>query len=349
MKKILCILLMCLSAFAEERRELKSEDLPSYIKRIQSYGERVDFNFDATKVIYVTKPRGEVEELNLKTGKITQITADLPRKKDVGFFRCSYLINGELLLTGGMSRRECTFYVVSKDRKKLTKINEPCWEGAAVSRTSMNVAWTPNHIVLYKAELKYKDGTPYFDKKEEVLTTSDSFPLIPDYQNRKTKPGQSLKTYIEPQNFIPGQEHILTFAHYGKDPYHAETMTINLNTKEINHLSKDKDGKHFDAEPEGAFPRGGYTCMESTYLNDKGQHGCEILRMKVDGSEPPVRLTYFSKIWNRFKATNPVISDDGKWMAFQHGVMWDSVAGKGYGLYIMDLEKAYKALGISSK
>ncbi|MCH2207619.1 MAG: hypothetical protein MK132_17320 [Lentisphaerales bacterium] len=72
----------------------------------------------------------------------------------------------------------------------------------------------------------------------------------------------------------------------------------------------------------------------------------EIVRVKVDGSESPVRLTYFSKIWNRFKATNPVISDDGKWMAFQYGIMWDKVAGKGYGLYLMDLQKAYKFLGV---
>ena len=348
MRIFLYFLIMSVSLFAE-RKELNPKDLPSYIRKIQSYGERVDFNFDASKIIYVTQPCGEVEELDLSTGEITQITSGLSRKKNVGFFRCSYLVNGELLLTGGLSRRECTFFIVSKDRQKLTKIDEPCWEGAAVSRTSMNVAWTPNHIVLYKAELKYKEGVPFFDNKEEVLTTSDSFPIIPDYQNRKTNPGQSLKTYIEPQNFIPGQEHILTFTHYGKEPYHAETLTINLNSKEINHLTKDSNGKLFDAEPEGAFPNGGYTCLESTFLNEKGQHGCEILRMKVDGSEPPVRLTYFSKIWNRFKATNPVISDDGKWMAFQHGIMWDSVAGKGYGLYLMDLEKAYKALGISSK
>ena len=43
-----------------------------------------------------------------------------------------------------------------------------------------------------------------------------------------------------------------------------------------------------------------------------------------------------------------MISDDGKWMAFQYGIMWDSVAGAGYGLFVMDLEKAYAVLGIEN-
>ena len=68
----------------------------------------------------------------------------------------------------------------------------------------------------------------------------------------------------------------------------------------------------------------------------------------MDGSGAPVRLTHFSKIWHRFKATNPVISDDWKWMAFQYGIMWDSGAGAGDGLFVMDLEKAYAALGIEN-
>ena len=67
---LLCVLFLT-SAYAEERKTLNPADLPSYIRKIQNYGERVDFNFDATKVIYVTKPRGEVEELDLKTGKFS--------------------------------------------------------------------------------------------------------------------------------------------------------------------------------------------------------------------------------------------------------------------------------------
>lgn len=349
MKYILILLIGMTTVFADERRELAPKDLPDHIRKIQNYGERVDFNFDATKVIYVTKPCGEVEELDLKTGQVEKITVNLPRKEGVGFFRCNYLRDGRIFATAGLSRRECSMFIISKDRKTLTKINEPCWEGPAVSRTTNKIAWTPNHIVIYKADLVFKNGQPVLENKEEVLTTSDSAKFIPEYQNRMTAPGKSLMTFVEPQNFVPGQAHLLTFSHYGKAPYTAETMVINMKTNEFVHLSKDKSDKHFDAEPEGAFPTGGYTTVESTFLNKKGQHGAEIVRVKVDGSESPVRLTYFSKIWNRFKATNPVISDDGKWMAFQHGIMWDKVAGAGYGLYIMDLEKAYENLGISKK
>ena len=32
------------AVYAEERKVLNPEDLPSYIRKIQNYGERVDFN-----------------------------------------------------------------------------------------------------------------------------------------------------------------------------------------------------------------------------------------------------------------------------------------------------------------
>ena len=52
------------------------------------------------------------------------------------------------------------------------------------------------------------------------------------------------------------------------------------------------------------------------------------------------RLTYFSD-YKGYKSSNPVISDDGKQMAFQLAKSTDQ-AGIGYGIFVMNLTKAIK-------
>jgi hypothetical protein len=51
-------------------------------------------------------------------------------------------------------------------------------------------------------------------------------------------------------------------------------------------------------------------------------------------------LTFFNTN-GKFKATNPVISDDGRYMAFMVAKCQE-VAGIGHGIYIMDIGKFEK-------
>jgi hypothetical protein len=51
-------------------------------------------------------------------------------------------------------------------------------------------------------------------------------------------------------------------------------------------------------------------------------------------------MTNFSD-YKGYKSSNPVISDDGRFMAFQLAKSTD-LAGIGYGIFIMDLKKAKK-------
>ena len=63
----------------------------------------------------------------------------------------------------------------------------------------------------------------------------------------------------------------------------------------------------------------------------------DLYKLKLDSSGTWERLTYFSK-YGKFKATNPVVSDDGKFIAFMVPHL-DEVAGIGHGIYILDIEK----------
>ena len=51
-------------------------------------------------------------------------------------------------------------------------------------------------------------------------------------------------------------------------------------------------------------------------------------------------MTYFND-YPGYKATNPVVSDDGRFMAFQMAKVGDP-AGVGRGIFIYDFEKAEK-------
>ncbi len=56
------------------------------------------------------------------------------------------------------------------------------------------------------------------------------------------------------------------------------------------------------------------------------------------GSSEYTRLTYFSDYPN-YKCSNPVVSDDGHFIAFQMGMAGEA-AGVGHGIFVYDLTKA---------
>ncbi len=91
-------------------------------------------------------------------------------------------------------------------------------------------------------------------------------------------------------------------------------------------------------ECEGIYPDGRYTNVEADRQVDKlgGQHGSrniDIWKLRLDGTGKDFeRLTYFND-YEGYKASNPVVSTDGKFMAFQVAHPADE-AGVGYGILL---------------
>jgi Tol biopolymer transport system component len=112
-------------------------------------------------------------------------------------------------------------------------------------------------------------------------------------------------------------------------------MGIDLGTGEVSDYSK-KPGTY--NEVEGIFPGGSYTCVESDrqceFLGgDAGAGNIDIWKLKLDGSGNDfTRLTFFND-YEGSKASNPVVSTDGRFMAFQSAKATDP-AGVGYGILI---------------
>jgi Tol biopolymer transport system component len=149
---------------------------------------------------------------------------------------------------------------------------------------------------------------------------------------------------LEAQDFYD-HDSKLTFTCYNhKDlPANVEilsnVMSLDLKTGRVVNMTQN-DGTY--NEVEGIFPDGQYTCVEGDrqVAQIGGNHGMrnvDIWKLKLDGTGKDfVRLTHFND-FERWKASNPVVSTNGKYMAFQAASTKDD-AGVGYGILLYQLK-----------
>jgi Tol biopolymer transport system component len=310
-----------------------AENLPSGIKRITQFGERADWSHDGKKILFVEKTYGDVYEVELSTGKISLITGHFYHG---GFTRALYLANGDVLLSGCTSfdaadphvnrQKKAELWILDKSfRKPPVRLGTKCSEGPAVSRKNMKIAWT---VVSNQYPDSLKRGQYLFLMADIVYENG-----ISKLANRKVIFDNTGTPYrdIEVQNFVPPDEKKLIFSGY---QYRGtDVMMLDLETGAVTDLSNADN--QYD-EPEGIFPDGKYCCVEC----DRETGAVDIYKLKLDGSGTLTRMTNFSD-YKGYKSSNPVISDDGRFMAFQLAKATD-LAGIGYGIFVMDLKKAKK-------
>jgi hypothetical protein len=334
----LCVLVAFLSPVcfgAEPNLAGKSplDELPPYIKQVTYFGERPDWSHsregrqtaDGKKILFLSKMFGDAMEIELASGKIRMLTNNFYH---AGFVRALYLANGDILLSGARTfdpqhaissrlEKNAELWVLKKDLSKPpVPLGEHCSEGPAVSRTRMTIAWTlRDKGQFFMGDIIYdNNGVPKLVNKKLILEA--------------TKP--PLRRGIETQNFRPPDEKELIFSGYsvnGGDVFGLDIAT----GKFVNYSNSPKI---YD-EPEGIFPDGKYTCVECDRHNPKGNQYIDIYKLALDGSGLMERLTHFAD-YPGYKASNPVVSDDGKFIAFQYGKKGDQ-PGVGRGILIFDI------------
>ena len=312
-------------------------DLPPYITRLTLFGERADFSHDGRRVLFLEKTFGDVYEVDLETKRPRLLTGHYPHH---GYTRALYLANGDILLSGaerldpehpGDARVQCSLSVLDKGgTKRPVALGTKCSEGPAVSRKRLHIAWT--HVAaqypgemprgssrIYEADVVYEGGTPKLGEQRLVLDSRD----LP------------FRCTLEAQNFRPPDERELTFSAYGHQG--TDVCGVAPGTKRVTNYSDAPD--QYD-EPEGISPDGRWTLVECDRegLSGRGPEHVDIWKLSLDGNRAWDRLTYFNK-YPGYKASNPVVSDDGRVMAFQMARSRDP-AGVGYGIFLYDFAKA---------
>jgi Tol biopolymer transport system component len=192
----------------------------------------------------------------------------------------------------------------------------------------MHIAWT--HVAgeypeempagtsrMQEADIVYENGAPKL-ANQKLIINSTNLPF---------------KCTLETQNFRPPEEKELTFSAYGYQG--TDVCGVNLETKKVVNYSNSPG--QYD-EPEGIFPDGQYTLVECDKQNHQGSTHIDLWKLKLDGSGEYERLTFFSD-YPGYKASNPVVSDDGKFIAFQLAHSRDA-AGVGHGIFVYDVGRA---------
>jgi Tol biopolymer transport system component len=316
-----------------------ADELPSYITRITHFGQRADWSHDGKRILFLERTFGDVFEIHIESRSIRPISHHYYHE---GYTRALYLSNGDIILSGAPdfdaedpwpSRGEnAELSILSKDLDKPpVPLGTKCSEGPAVSRKEMKIAWTIDHgdypdelpegaAQIWMADIVYEGETPKLINKKMILDSRD----LP------------FESGLETQNFRPPDEKELIFSAYGYEG--TEVYGVNIETGELTqNYSK---SPHYE-EPEGIYPSGEYTLVEMDRHKPEGVQYIDVYRLTLDGSGEIFRVTHFGD-YPGFKGSNPVVSDDGNYIAFQMAKYGDP-AGVGRGLFIYDIQKARAA------
>jgi hypothetical protein len=300
------------------------DDLPPYITRVTHFGQRADWSHDGERILFLSKTFGDAYEIELATGVIRPMTHHYFHE---GYTRVLYLANGDLLLSGARAfdvadpwksrdEKQAELWVLKRDLSSPpTALGVHCSEGPAVSRKNMRIAWTQGGA-FWQGNIEYPDGSAKLTYVKKLLDKRD----LP------------FETGLETQNFRPPTENELIFSAYGYQK--TEVMGLDLTTGTVVNYS---NAPHQYDEPEGIFPDGRHTLVECDAHNPKGSQFIDIYKLALDGSGDHERVTFFGE-YPGYKASNPVVSDDGRYIAFQYARLGDR-AGVGRGIFVLDLQK----------
>jgi hypothetical protein len=339
--------LLALSAaaccFAQRNPGNPLDALPPNIEVLSHFGERPDFSPDNQRVAFMAKSFGDAFVLDLKTRVLRCLTCNVPAAV---FLRVMHLPTGDYLLIGpaqftdvhtSRTRDNELWFLSQKPGSRPVRLGVKLSEGIAISKISNKVSFSelPEQVPgmpkvdsdMVTADIDLSGPTPRLVNRKLVYTShSDSCRLeAQDFYDRDTK-----------MTFTCYDNHDLR---KGGDQY-AMVMGIDLATGQITDFSQAPDTYN---ETEGIFPDGEHTCVEGDrhVAQLGGHHGnmnIDIYKLRLDGTGKDfVRLTHFND-YQGFKASNPVISTDGKLMSFQMGRSGEE-AGVGYGILLYHLDR----------
>jgi Tol biopolymer transport system component len=333
--KVLISFFILLFTVADKRKPGSPLDhLPKNIEILTHFGERADFSPDNKSIAFMSKSFGDAFVIDLRTRNIRCLTCNIPA---ASFLRVMHLSTGDYILIGPdhfedirISRsRDNELWFLSKERgSRPIKLGQKMSEGAAISKKNLTIAFSElrapdlaegaSRIIM--ADIDLTGGTPKLINKKTIYESKDR------------------SCTLEAQDFYDNDTK-MTFVCYEPNNL-ASVMTIDLKNGEVVNQSKAPGSYN---ETEGIFPDGLYTLVEADRQcewlgSTRGSGNIDIWKLRLDGTGKDfVRLTNFND-YEGGKASNPVISTDGKYMAFQSAKTTDP-AGVGYGLLLYRFKK----------
>jgi len=334
---LLAVVTFCLSQIIlgqEKKSGSPEKNLPPNIVQLTGFGERASWSPDGKRIAFMSKSFGDAFEIDLQTKMIRLLTGQILHK---GFLRVQYLPNGDFFLIGARTfedirttrSRDQEMWVLKADAKEPpVPLGHKISEGVAISRKQMKIAWSNTHgqypdqlaqgeSVIYTGDIVYKNGVPTLENKQEIIRAKGP------------------ECTLEAQDFRNNDTELVYVCY--RSPY-ADVLGVDLSTKKTIVYRKLADEYN---EVEGIYPDGKYTLVESSREQGgperQNSRYIDIWRLKLEpNSTDFVRMTRWGD-YDGYKASNPVVSPDGKWIAFQSARSKDP-AGVGYGIFLLKVK-----------
>ena len=338
MKTVLVLAFFCsaLTQYLPRKTGSPLDHLPPNIEILTHFGERADISPDNRRVAFMAKSFGDAMLIDLKTRIITCLTCNVP---GAVFLRVMHLVTGDYILIGpdhfenirtSRTRDNELWFLSKAPGAKPVKLDQKMSEGAAISKKSLKIAFSvlpaqdsglaPGTSKLIVADVDLSGGAPNLINKKTVYESKDR------------------SCVLEAHDFYDNDKKMIFTCYQPHDT--ASVMGIDLQTGEVTNFSKAPGTYN---EPEGIFPDGLYTAVEADrqceeFGGERGAGNIDIWKLRLDGTGKDfTRLTHFND-YEGGKASNPVISTDGRFMAFQAARTGDP-AGVGYGILLYWFKK----------
>jgi Tol biopolymer transport system component len=319
---------------AQARRPGNPErELPAHIVQLTGFGERASWSPDDKRIAFMGKSFGDAFEIDLATRMTRLLTGHFVHP---GFLRVQYLPGGDLFLIGARTftdirstrSRDQEMWVMKADAKTPpVPLGHKISEGVAISRRSPKIAWSntrgqypdllaEGESVVYTADIVSDGGVPALANKKEVLRA------------------RAPECTLEAQDFRHDDRELIYTCY--RSPF-ADVFGVDLQTGKVTTYRKLADEYN---EVEGISPDGRWALVESSREQGgpdrQNSRYIDIWRLTLEPSSPDfVRLTRWGD-YPGYKASNPVVSHDGRRIAFQ-SARNDEPAGVGHGLFILTL------------
>lgn len=335
MRTIVALALFAGLASGQRKAGSPLDHLPPHISVLTTFGERADFSPDNRRVAFMNKSFGDAFDIGLQSRDIRCLTCNVP---GAAFLRVMHLVTGDYILIGPERFKDLRtsrhtenelWFLSRQPGSKPVRFGQRMSEGAAVSKTALRIAFSETSA-----------QNPELPKGRSRLIVAGidlagGQPRLVNPRVVHESPGP--ECVIEAQDFYDGDSKLIFTCYQPKGT--AAVMSIDLATRQVTDMSQAPGAYN---EPEGIFPGGKYTLVEADRQvrqlgGPGGSRQIDIWKLRLDGTGKDfVRLTYFND-FEGYKASNPVVSSDGRLMAFQVARSADE-AGVGYGILLYRLQ-----------
>jgi len=307
------------------------DNLPPNMTRLTAFGERAAWSPDGTRIAFMSKSFGDAFVADLATKTIRLLT----HYPHAGYLRVQYLPNGDYFLIGARTftdvrttrgRDQEMWVLPASGKGRPVPLDHKISEGVAISRRTLKIAWSntrgqypealgEGESVMYTADVVYEGERPRLANKKEVMRA------------------KAPECTLEAQDFRRDDTELVYSCYRGR---FADVFGVDLVTGAVTTYRKIQGEYN---EVEGIFPDGTYTLVESS--RDQAAHDSnhiDVWKLKLEpNSTDFTRVTRWGD-YAGYKASNPVVSPDGRTMAFQSARVGDE-AGVGYGIFLLALDR----------